>query len=343
MSTLGKVLVFLNLVAAIAVVAFIPLDYGRRRSWAYAAYLYDLRASGLPFDKEEKDENGVPKVNRLTPGVLADVFQGVGPPVATQAEELDRVKQALQARADGEGPGTKEQKLARILLPLARTFGEREALLRRLADDKSNKTDDLEEQLNRAFEEARAGGADARKTGAARLLVSLVEVLAEGEGGGEGNAPVDPFASGAYKRAIVVAGAPAVIREVDVLAGVRAEQARQAFAAFERDRSAFLAQHGRLVYALQNLADDLQRQQEFRDRVLNDASGHETLRDNRRVEVENARRELDSLRKDTQARLAEQARREQAVFEKLKEMRETARRNLDLEAELRRLEGEPRK
>lgn len=346
MSTFGKVLLVLNLLGAIAVFAFIPMTYAKRQSWAYAVYLHDLRIEGLPFDKDEKDRDGNLVSDKLTKGVARDLFQQAGASgggeVQTQKEELDKVRSQVQQRLDNaEAPGTRDQKLAQVLLPFARTYSQREAYLRVQAGEQNVRpAEALEADFNALFEEVNGTRAPAaRKRLTARLLFGFADVLNEGQQPGEGGAPAGFFASGAYKRATVVVGLAAAVREVDSQASELQSLGEQINILLDRDRERFLAHHARLIYEIQNYADDLARQRDQLDLLNSEAAKHEALRNERATEVMKLKQEYEKHRKDTQERLTEQAEREQRIFDRLRLLRDTMKANEDLEKELRRLES----
>jgi hypothetical protein len=358
MSLLGKILAILNVLAALGIVALIALDYGQRQRWAYAVYLHDLRIEGLPFDDQEKGTDGLARVEKLTPGVLTDVFQGSGQPVRTQLEEVDRVRNLLQQKIEaGDGGVTKEQKLARILMPLAATYEEREALRRRWAGEKDNKAKDdkflgnLEERFNNLFAQVRnpARPPDERKRDAAHLLFGTAEVVAEDQAGGINFNPAgliaEPSLTAAYldgapaRRAALVTGLAAAARAVDDEALVLEKMIRPATAALDEDRNLFLAQYTRELYTLQDMANRLQEQTQFKNAKADEAAKMESLVQGRRLLIQQLEQQLKETQKATQDKLDRQAGREKEIFAKLKAVRDTARKNQELEKEIRGLEG----
>ena len=148
MSLLGKILAVLNVLAAMGLVYLLALDMGQRQRWAYDYFLHDLFINGLPLDDKEQ-EGDIVKVTRLNPPTSDLIFQKKYP-VQTQMEEVERVKEILRGSVDAAG-GAKEQRLARILLPLATTLTERQELLRRAQAPGLGKTEDLEKKLDDAF------------------------------------------------------------------------------------------------------------------------------------------------------------------------------------------------
>jgi hypothetical protein len=61
----------------------------------------------------------------------------------------------------------------------------------------------------------------------------------------------------------------------------------------------------------------------------------------RKVEIDKLNADLTALRQDTAKNLETQAQQEQEVMQRLTEMRDTARKNQELERQIRELEGVP--
>src|SRR5262249_36804487 len=134
MSTLGKVLTFLNVLIAIILLVVAGLDYAEWRSLQYAAFRYELVVNGLPVDETEvnPERPDEPIVAKLPTGVLTEVFKGAeggpdlgGSPVKTVMEELDRVQKKLHANITSAPPAELKNKLRGYLIPLARDVAER--------------------------------------------------------------------------------------------------------------------------------------------------------------------------------------------------------------------------
>src|SRR5262245_25909534 len=149
MSLLGKILTFLNVVAALVFCYLLVVDYARRQHWTYAVYRHDLRLKGLPLTKDDRDVQGNLLVSDLDKTTLNEVFGSPGDHPTNQLDAVERDKRALQQKIDGEltlsvsNPldpngklelATKIQKLAWALRPLAVTAERREGLNRLIAD-----------------------------------------------------------------------------------------------------------------------------------------------------------------------------------------------------------------
>jgi hypothetical protein len=127
MSLLGKILTFVNVLAAIALAAVFMMDFSKRQAWSYANYVHDVAVAGLPLEADDQDSQG----NMLFPDMAEETkqqwFGSTGGVVSTQKEEIERVKKLLDAKinsAQGDPAA-----YARILLPLTTNNADREDLL----------------------------------------------------------------------------------------------------------------------------------------------------------------------------------------------------------------------
>jgi hypothetical protein len=354
MSLLGKVLAILNVFAAIGFVVLVSLDWGQRQRWVYAVYRHDLTVRGFPIDDKETDPDGTPRVDRLSDYTSGQILDSVSVPgrkkgIKTQMDELDQVRNAVKAKLDDNAPWdlgepekpltTREQKLAYFLIPLARTYTEREALVKRRFDDKPGKEDDLkalDAQLAASFDEAREGGPhqrslDERKQVIARLLLCFSETL-------EPPAKGDPTASNSYKRFLAIAGLDNAQRALNTQALIQQQLAEQVLQAYSADRAQFTDDTTRQIYDLLNLADHL--------KFLNDtlASAQEqVLTEQKLVNArEDAIEQLKKQRVEEGNKVAEllklQAKLEAEVLTRLRALRDTGKTNLEMEKKIRELE-----
>jgi len=132
---LTLILCFLNIVAAVGFVYLLSMDYGKRQAWSLAIFKHDLTMQGLPlaeeangpsasrvtFPKIRLDEDQLKKAfserggkgfaekfqavaltidrtigpQHLGPELLSDWFKGLGQPVKTLEEEVQRLKRDL--------------------------------------------------------------------------------------------------------------------------------------------------------------------------------------------------------------------------------------------------------
>jgi hypothetical protein len=114
MGTLGKVLLFVNLLVAAGLVYVISQDWAKRHDAAAVALRHQLMLVGLPVEPQTSAESGVPLkietaggyvVETASPKLLADHFQGAdggpalgGPPPKSQVEEVKRVQGKVDAQ-----------------------------------------------------------------------------------------------------------------------------------------------------------------------------------------------------------------------------------------------------
>jgi hypothetical protein len=130
MSLLGKVLAFLNVLAAVGFVCVAALDYGKHRAWSHAVFTGDLLINGLPLDNSQTDAEGNVLADQIGPETQRKLFERSGsPPVATQEDEVKRVQDRVNSFISSAGD-TKAQlaQLARVLMPFAETNLRREQL-----------------------------------------------------------------------------------------------------------------------------------------------------------------------------------------------------------------------
>jgi hypothetical protein len=130
MSLLGKILTFLNMLAALGFVYAAALDYGKRQSWSHAVFMGDLLINGLPLDAKEVDPEGRNLAERIGEETQRKLFsQGGGSPVTTQEDEVKRVQARVDSFISGSGaPPQQLGQLARVLMPFAETNVQREGL-----------------------------------------------------------------------------------------------------------------------------------------------------------------------------------------------------------------------
>lgn len=128
MSLAGKILAIVNILAVVAAVALLGMDYSKRRAWQYAVFREDLMINGLPLDEQESDEKGRPLVDNLSEQTAKELFPSN--PVTTQRKEVERVQGQLRSKIDDAAD--KKQKcylLARVLTPFAVTNDQRQRMM----------------------------------------------------------------------------------------------------------------------------------------------------------------------------------------------------------------------
>lgn len=347
MSLLGKILLILNVLAAIAFFFLAMLDYAKRQAWADLALQREVLMQGLPMDENEPDIDGRPRVYDLREAYLSSLFGSVGGnPSRTQVEEVGKIKGRLQAKLDdAQAPGgTKAQKLARILLPFATTNSERRTLLDRMLDAQNDKTDDLEASFEKLFQNAVAtssptGGPrdlGARKREVANLLLRLTEALREFDG--PPPAGEDIIASQPYKRAVAVVGLDASARALDEYVFYLQDTADQIRDEMNSARYAFADLSRQKLQVIEDWSYKCLRQKDILDAETSKATTQEEIVAARKLEVERVRKELAKMQETTRAMLAEQAVMEEELFKNRNAARDAAEENQKLERQIRALE-----
>lgn len=155
MSTLGKILIILNALAAIGFFVIAGMDYRARQNWAYAVFRHELAINGLPLDdKDDSWRPGRPLVKDLTSDTINKMFAGSGGnPVRTQLDAVNAAKvSAIQAI---DGAAAQNEKAGRdavlaIWRPLLKLGYERE----RLAEEvRKRSMDELKGNVSQLFDE----------------------------------------------------------------------------------------------------------------------------------------------------------------------------------------------
>ena len=338
MGLLGKLLAVLNILAALGFVYLAAADYALRRSWSYAVTRYDLKLDGLPLDDEERDPlDGQKRVVQIGEHILQAASEGGGVPgVATQQAELKRVHDQLLGEIQGkDGEEAKRKQLAAVLIPLAVTGPERDALAQQIA---TAKWDDLmgpEGPFERAFNQilARKDQQD-RREAFAHLLFNLGAHFLF-------NPPQpDEAAFTAWQqRVVAVIGLKAYTAEVNRQATALREMTGRVQSALVQDRSDFETQHNKMVGALRVLAEQIDDAQADLKHQLAIQQAHETLVTKRKEERDRLKGVLENARAATKEALLKQADEEKRLFAAQGDLADGQLVNERLERKIRELEN----
>ena len=351
MSSLGKILAVLNVLAAIGFLAVAGLDWGKKQVWADAFQQRELLLNGLPVDANDKDKEGRPRADDLRKSVVNELFQKAGGnPVRTQDDEVKKVKDRVQAQVDSPN-GKKADKLIDVLWYLATTEDERQRLLD-LRTAPIRDTDVLQSQLNQAFDwvnQAPQGATfrdsfkktepaqlppDDKRHRIASLLFRLTPYLAKEEN----PAPKDLLESQAYNRYIAVVGFAAAARAVDERAQALRRFYDDTAAAIDRDRDAFVQEQRTLLAQL----EDIRGRVEDQKRHLRDENGllakEKAVVADRKQILTRLDNELAAAREETKNQLAVQEKMEKQLFQSRKNFRNAFDKNEELERQIRGLE-----
>jgi hypothetical protein len=146
MSTLGKLLVVLNLLAAAAFTYFTRENWLLRQKLTFREFENEVRLRGFPVEKPDPlpggvDKDNVPFVFEVNPGTRVETAEAKrvnemlppggkvygGDPVADQTAEVNRLKDKVLANIQ-QDPNLRPQWLQTYLLNLARTGAERDGV-----------------------------------------------------------------------------------------------------------------------------------------------------------------------------------------------------------------------
>jgi chromosome segregation ATPase len=302
MTTLNKVLAVLNGLAAIAFLCVAGLDYGARQAWMFAVLQQDFILRGLPVDAKETDVDGRPLVQSIGKRMQDQLFAGLsGPKLKTQSAEVERRKTALRTEIDGAAnPEAKKKIIAAALVPLARTWGQRDELQRKIHDPKVSVDDllDANGPFETAFKEAtdQSRGQEERRQAIAHLLFNL------------GDNPDD------HRRALAIVGLKAYNQEVDSQATALADMVPQIQHALEADLTAFEVEHKDLVRQIVVLADQVRQLNETLKKQTLLAQDHAAQVAAREGDVKTVRAEIEKAKKAAALADQGQSRLEDALF-----------------------------
>jgi hypothetical protein len=322
MGMFGKVLAILNLLAAIGFVALVTLDYSRRNSWSFVVLQADFIIKGLPVDDKEVDAENRPVVSLLVKEMEKALFAS-GSPVKTQVEEVRKRKQSVADTITGAGDEKAQLKmLADVIVPLARTQGEREDLQRRIAAGKILDLMSESGPFEDAFKDALHGKGgqsnwEGRRQAVAHVLVNL---------GDAGNN---------QERDLTVVGLEAYAREVSAQAQALREMLPVLQHSMAEERAAFEIKHRSLLQQVRALADRNRELDESLDKQTALRDEHREVVKKRQDEVTAVQAQIAAAQKATEESLAEQGRLEKELFDAQSLIGATGDTNLKLESQIR--------
>jgi hypothetical protein len=323
MSTLGKVLIVLNGLAAVGFLCLAAIDYGTRQLWAYQVLRHEVALEGLPVDEAD---TGKPPSNiapgQFSPQTLDAIFGSVGGnPVPTQVAEVERKRDELLDQINVLGSADKKrEKLKSILMGLEQTGDQRDRI------EAMNSLEQLQNEFNKKFDDVLPQGdeprdPEERRRAIAHLLYNL--------------SPEPAW----HDRVQVVVGLQAYGREAEREAADLEKMAQRAREMTTDERIAFEREYKQTV---QRRTLELAQQ----SAALEDALQQRTaIRDKHKEEIAAAQKKIEELKARVQkaqeatvAALEKQKEREKEVFDAQRELIDDFDKNLDLEKEIRRLE-----
>ena len=346
MSLLGKILAIMNVLLAIGVLVLANIDWGVQQGWNYAVFRRVVAIVGLPVnDKEVLDSDPEePLIRELTPGVLANIFEGAnggtalgGSPVKTVNEELARVNTKITSDVNAQPNDEAKKNLLRAYLyPLARTLGEREEMRDRLAKPSGTVggnpmgVDYGLAEINRQFEAAKKSptkGAAARREIRANAAFLL------------GNLSQD---ADWRKRVMVVVGMEAYIDGVSRQADAMLQIANDLYIAMNSDRAKFEEDHTALVQLILRESEKITKNKQYLADLTAMAAERTTQVAQRKTEKEKAETDLATATADAQKEVARLQAIQQDLFAFQQRLGQAMQKNLELENELQRLEQNKR-
>jgi hypothetical protein len=352
MSLFGKVLAVLNLLAAGGFLYLAATDYKARQDWSYSVFRYDLAINGLPVDQSQTDEQGRPAYLNIGEK-LGQELTGSSEAL-TQEDALERLRTEMISRAenpavkstlvDPKSPfaGSKVAKWVEVLLPLATSVKEREAVRNRLSNLSDASTAPLEKKFNETFDEAKSFPERERKREAiARIFVALVDVLAPPPAQGGGGQP-DAVESTDYRRARGVVGVEHLSAALDAQARRLEEMASHVDDGRNRERTRFAREHAALLASLLELHHELRSLKTIRDTKEVQAQKAKDLAAKQKELVAALKKQMGEEQTLTAAELDRLAAEQEELFKIRVLLRDAKRVNLELEAKVTELERKQR-
>lgn len=266
----------------------------------FAVLQQDFVLHGLPVDEKEKDVDGKPLVQVIGKRMQDQLFTGLAEPkVTTQNAEVERRKTALRREInEAANPEAKKKVLAAALMPLTRTWGQRDELRRKIA---RGNVDDLlaaDGPFDTTFKEATEErlGLEERRQAIAHLLFNLSDNPDE------------------QRRALAVVGLEAYTQEADSQATALSNMVPQIQDALEADLTAFDVEHKELVRQIVVLADRVRELNEKSRKQTQLAQDHATQVAARQADVKTVRGEIEKAQKAASLADKGQSRLEDALF-----------------------------
>jgi hypothetical protein len=348
MSTLGKVLLFLNLLAAIGFGALAGMDYGREKVWSYSAFRHELLITGLPVDANEPDAKYPDHkiVEKLDPPTLTDMFSGLrggnpplaGGPVKTLEEELERVRLIVRSDvAAASTPAETAQRLRDYLVTQARTMEERLDLQRSinqwlvLSNDpqKKQQADAILAQLSANLDE-RFTTAKTPTTGNASRFETRLNIA---------HVLFNLSKDDAWRlRVMWIVGMEAYIETLARHADELQQMAVDTNVLMIKDKGNFEVRYDGLLKSIEGKAEELYLTDQFKAELDAYLAERGKLVEKRKTELADQQKILADLNMDTAKELAQLRAIQRDLFALQLRLGQTQTKNQALEEELRKLD-----
>jgi hypothetical protein len=324
MSTLGKVLAVLNVLAAIGLFTVAALNYGQRQAWTTAVFQQDLLISGLPINETQVDVEGKPIVSQLGKGILQKLFSGAGEPVRTQLAEVkqrhDRLAQSIDSK----------EAMQAVLLPLARSVSDREELRDQIAKGSLEDLKGPEGPFEAAFKEAMTGkDIQGKPFDLSGWKQAIAHVLY-----GTSQNPQD------QQRTLIVVGLDEYVHSADKQAARLAQMVPELQLQIANGSTDWQLKHKALIQEIVALAERVRTEEEVltKQQDLRDQR-HQALVAARKGDVEELTKLLENTRKQLAQELTRQSALETQLVDKQKEVAAADAGNQQLEREIRSRES----
>jgi hypothetical protein len=356
MSLFGKILAVLNIAAAGAFLYLAVMTYGLRQTWSYAVFRYDVALNGLPVDKEDRDSRGRQRYLDVNEA-LARELTGK-PNLVTQEDVLQDLRSDIQNKIESAAQATpaaadhaKVEKYAEVLLPLAQTTAEREALLNARNNPANKDYAKLAERFNAIFDKAlRTKDRAGKRTAIAHLMVSLIGVLPTDEEKKQRAEDLkkpldkrsDPTADPAFRRALNTVGSRALARALQVQARELGEMLQDVEAARNQERLLFIERHQSLLNTMIDADHRLREVTDQVDEKKAQVAIQKQRADDQEALVKKVKGQHDTAQAETVKELEKLAAQQQKLFEVRVRLRDANRINQEMELLVRKLEEEYR-
>ncbi|HEV3145791.1 MAG TPA: hypothetical protein VGZ47_18020 [Gemmataceae bacterium] len=365
MSTLGKVLLFFNLVLAIVFVVLVSMDYGKVKQWTNAALVHRIAIEGLPINGNDVDEHApdTKVVDEIGKDTLKAIYGSTGAgggqftglaQVKTVEEELTQVQSKAQSNVTSAAPADQYKLFWMYLVPQCRTLGERLQLeklidelkkldtedipkadpannaeaLQKLRLDRQQRFDALLAELNRRFLEAKTPartGSAAANRKEIRLNVAHLLFAIETDANWR-------------LRVMTVVGMEAYIAAISRHADQLAQMTADMQVLLQNDMATFFNQYGSLLNRIEGEAEELYLLDQYLAELNKYLKERQTLVEKRTTELAEQQKNLDNMTTETNKELVKLQAIQNDLFAIQKRLGVTQDKNDQLEAALRKLE-----
>ena len=319
MSTFGKALAIVNVLAAIGFLVLASGNYAKRHSFDYSVQVNGFIIDGIALDDKEKDSEQQLLAKLITPQMSKDLGIVEKSQKEVVEKRRDKLLGAVSAAAD------KKAELLKILGPLARTYGERVQLAADNADDLTSK---LNQAVNEALQGQMPGTFDAANASQKLANDQQRTVMAHFLFG-------TSMDGADFQTTIAAVGLTHYIRELDSQTLAIEGMTRVVEAGIASDRSTFASNHGAYIQDIIGLKERLDVQIEVLRRQENLLTQYQSLIAARQKDIEDLNKEIAAATATKVAALATQSQLEKAIHSAEVLINKTERDNQTREREIR--------